>query len=85
MKQYGIFYDGEAQTRSARFPASALIHPVETVENTFQVFFFDSTAGIVELKIVKFAVFHIIVDTDRDIFSGIVDLIVYQVPENGIK
>lgn len=50
MKQDGMLYDAETETRSARLAGTAMIDTKKTVKNARKELVGDTTTGIVKVK-----------------------------------
>ena len=84
MEKDGVLHDRESQAGASGLTAASLAYPVETFEDTVQVVFVDASPRVVIGEIIEFVVFRVIVDPDRDVFSGIVDRVFDEITEYGV-
>ena len=85
MEEHGVFNDGKSQTGAAELARTPFVYPVESLEQTIQMFFGYTHAVVREGEIVVLLVFEIAVDCDVSSPPGIGDGIVGEVSENRVE
>jgi len=81
MEKNSVLHDGEPQAGTTVLPAASFAYTIETFENPVQVIFFYSLPRVIVGEIIKFLVFHVVVYSDRNMISGVIDGIFNEIPE----
>ena len=77
VEKYGVAYERQAESGASRPARTPLVDPVETFEETIQMFGRYSNTCVGKAEIVEILIFTETVDIDLDITSGVCDGIVH--------
>lgn len=84
MELHGVLDNGQSQTRTSILAGPPLADPVKAVEKTGQMHIVHPATGIVIVEMVQTSILVIHLDMNYDPFAGIMQRVLYQVPEQGV-